>query len=619
MWVNLSTGRSWEEGLDPALWRLYLGGRGLGSYLARRHLRPDVAPLGERNPLFFLTGPLTGTVAPVGSKFVVVTRSPATEGFLDSYASGALAVELRQCGYDGLAVVGRAAAPSWLEVADGGVKLHAASELWGLDALEADARVRELVAGGLGPGEPAGCGVLAIGPAGENLVSFAGINSDQGRQAGRGGAGAVMGAKRLKAIAVRGTGPVPAEDPRGILELAREHNLKLAESPLGKARSRFGTPLTLDITNRAGMLPTRNFSSGVFPEAQGELDSVGVERRTVASRSCFGCGVACSKVTRFAGSGMEPLLAVEGPEYETLGMLGSNLGIASLPFVMRANHLCDRLGLDTISTGAVVGFAMECAERGLLGGEWAQEAPRFGDEAGALRLIEDIAFRRGLGGLLARGVRAAAQVVGQGSDRFAMHSKGLEFPAYEPRAAFGAALAYAVSPRGACHRRAWPPAREVLGGVPPFTVEGKAQLVKEMYDENCVLHSLLVCDFPFKFIPLTLQDYARYVELALGQAVTLEDFSRLADRVETCIRLVNLALGLGREQDTLPARTLEEPLPEGPPAGKILGREGLDRMLDEYYALRGWDREGRPRPETLQRLGLEDEGGPDGGDQIVGR
>jgi aldehyde:ferredoxin oxidoreductase len=254
----------------------------------------------------------------------------------------------------------------------------------------------------------------------------------------------------------------------------------------------------------------------------------------------------------------------------------------------------------------VIGFVMECFERGLLSADRTDGLVlHFGDAETSLRAIEMIAYREGFGDLMAEGVKKLAEHIGAGSERFAMHVKGMEFPAYEPRGAFGSALSYAVSPRGACHRRAWPPALEILGDAPPYTAEGKADIVKGMYDENCVLHSLLVCDFPAKFIPLTLDVYSQYFQAVTGESLSVEDFATIADRIETLVRLFNLREGFRRKDDTVPYRTLHESLPDGPAKGQIIGEANFNRMIDEYYALRGWDSEGVPTKETLQKYQLK--------------
>jgi aldehyde:ferredoxin oxidoreductase len=309
----------------------------------------------------------------------------------------------------------------------------------------------------------------------------------------------------------------------------------------------------------------------------------------------------CSRLVDVTDNGKR--VRLEGPEYETLGMLGSNLGISDPATICQANLICDRLGMDTISAGGVLGFAMECVERGLLKDQTVSDL-RFGNGDAALRLLKDIAHRRGIGDLMAEGVRVMAREIGGGSERFAMHVKGLELPAYDPRAGFGTALTYAVTPRGGCHRRAWPPAKEVLGGVPPYTVVGKAAMVKEMFDERAILHSLVACDFHPSALPISLQEYAEFVAAVTGYVFTPDEWSRTAERIETTIRLFNIRAGLGREDDTLPPRLLEEALPDGPAKGQMFGHSGLSMMLDEYYSLRGWDQHGVPLPATLNSLNM---------------
>ncbi|RPI56804.1 MAG: hypothetical protein EHM56_04175 [Chloroflexi bacterium] len=326
-----------------------------------------------------------------------------------------------------------------------------------------------------------------------------------------------------------------------------------------------------------------------------------MKKLTIGNAGCFGCIVPCARLVEVERGGKK--MRVEGPEYETLAMLGSNLGISDPSFVVEANLICDRLGIDTISAGVVVGFAMECMERGLIDDPSMADL-RFGNQEAALRLLEDIGYRRGLGDLMAEGVKVASERIGRGSERFAIHSKGLEFPAYDPRAGFGTGLTYAVTARGGCHRRALPPGREVLGGVPPYTVEGKAAMIKELFDERTLYHSLLVCDYAGSGLAIPFTRYAEFIAAVTGTLYSQEELAEAADRIETTTRLFNLRQGLGRQDDTLPARILEEPLPDGPARGQLFGREGLERMKDEYYALRGWDAAGVPLPETLARLGI---------------
>jgi aldehyde:ferredoxin oxidoreductase len=595
--IDLTGGSTSELAIPEATFQRYLGGRGLGARLLYDLLPAKTDPLSPENLLLFLTGPLTGSMVTGSSKFVVVTKSPATQAWCDAYSSGRISVQLKKAGYDGMVVRGRANHPCYILIDGGRVEIRDAGFLWGRDSFETERMLKEA------EGEPA-VSVSSIGPAGEKLVNIAAINSDLYRQAGRGGVGAVMGSKNLKAIAVRGDGPVALHDRKGVVEMSRGHYRRALASDVAQARMKYGTPLTLNVTNTGGILPTKNFQYSTWDRALGKIDSVGVYGSVKKNVSCLSCFIHCSLITE-AAEGKYKGTTLEGPEYETLGLFGSNLLIDSLPTILQANVLCDMLGIDTISAGNIIGFLMECFERGLVSpADAGGFEVRFGDEEGTLAAVEMMALRRGIGDLLANGVRAAAQHIGGDSERFAMQVKGLEFPAYDPRGAFGAGLSYAVSPRGACHRRAWPPAKEILGNYPPYTAEGKAEMIRGLYDLNCVVHSLLLCDMPGKFIPLSLQDYADYYRAVTGEAVSLEDFDHIAGRIETLIRMFNVREGLDRGDDTLPYRTLEEPLPDGPGKGQCVGRENLERMLDEYYACRGWDAQGVPTEQTLQRYDL---------------
>lgn len=509
--VDLTSGKTKDLPVSEGLFRKYLGGRGLGARLLFDLLPPKTDPLSPENVILFMTGPLTGTNVTGSSKFVVVTKSPLTQGWCDSYSSGRISVELKKAGYDGMVIRGRSNHPCYLRIDDRKIEIREADLLWGKDSFETEGLLKEME-------KDSSVGVSSIGPAGERLCKFACINSDLYRQAGRGGVGAVMGSKNLKAIVVKGRKGIDLHDRKRIIDLNRNNYQRAKKSQVAQARMKFGTPLTLNITHVGGILPTKNFQFGTWEKALEKIDSVGVYKSVKSHKACLSCFIHCSLVTE-ASEGKYKGISLEGPEYETLGMFGSNQLMDSLPFIMQANILCDKWGMDTIDTGNVIGFVMECFDRGLISPDQTEGLEiRFGDPEASLAAIEMIAFRKGFGDILAEGVRAAAGHIGHDSDRFAMQVKGMGFPAYEPRGAFGSGLSYAVSPRGACHRRAWPPAQEILGNYPPYTAEGKAEMVKGLYDENCVLHSLLVCDMPAKFIPLSLDDYAQYLQAATGES-----------------------------------------------------------------------------------------------------
>lgn len=595
--IDLNSGKSKVLTVPTSLYEKYIGGRGLGIRILYHMLPPQTDPLSPNNLLLFLTGPLTGTFATGSSKFVVITKSPLTHGWCDSYSSGRISLELKKAGYDGFIIRGKSNSPCYLRIDEKGTELREAKNFWGKDSFETEMKLKEM------EGDNS-IGVSSIGPAGEKLVRFASINSDFYRQAGRGGVGAVMGSKNLKAIIVKGTKNIEIHNRRKMIELNREYYQRAQKSPVAQARMKYGTPLTLNITHAGGILPTKNFQYGTWEKALGKIDSIGVSKNIIRYKACVSCFTHCSFETRVS-EGPYQGITIEGPEYETLGMFGSNLLIDSLPTIIQANHLCDQLGIDTISTGNVIGFVMECFQRGLISPKETEGFEiRFGDEENCLEAIKKIAFRQGFGDRMAEGVKRLSQEIGKDSERFAMHVKGLEFPAYEPRGAFGSGLSYAVSPRGACHRRAWPPAKEILGGYPPYTIEGKAIMIRDLYNENCILHSLLVCDMPAKFIPLSLKDYSQYLYAVTGETFTEEDFYNIAERIETLIRLFNNREGFTRKDDTLPYRTLYEPLPDGPARGQCIGEENLNKMIDQYYELRGWDNWGIPTEKTLQKYQL---------------
>jgi aldehyde:ferredoxin oxidoreductase len=598
--INLTNEQVNVVSLQEEILKRYMGGRGLGAKLFWDLIPAKADPLGPENILMILSGPVGGTIAPGAGKHVVVTKSPASRGWLDAYSSGRMTPEMKFAGYDGLVITGKAKHPVYTLIKDDKVEIRDARPLWGKGSFEAETYIKEMF-------HPE-CGEVCIGPAGENLVKFACINSEFFRQAGRGGAGAVMGSKNLKLIAVKGSGGIKVAHLQRLFDIVLKHYDKFKISPIGIARHRYGTPLTYNITHAAGMLPTRNFTNGQFARGLGKIDKDGVFNATISTRACYSCPfLACSKFTDVK-EGIYKGAKLEGPEYETIGLLGSNLEIDYLPFIIKANYLCDDLGMDTISAGNVIGFVMECFERGILTKEDTGGLDvRFGNHEDAVKLLEMIAYRKGFGDLCARGVRDMAKVLDKGTEDYAMESKGLEFPAYDPRAGWGSTLSYSVNPRGGCHRRAWPPMKEVLEGVYPFTTEGKAQMIKGLMDDNCVMHSLLVCDFQGKFIPLNTEEFGEYFNAVTGLNLSENDLYERADIIETLIRQINNREGLTAEDDRLPKRILEESLPEGPPEGRVIGHENFMKMKREYYLLRGWDEQGVPTPETISKYKYDGE------------
>jgi len=569
--------------------RMFIGGKGLGARLLYESVEPGLDPLAPENPLIFITGPLTATSASTSGRWAVVTKSPHTGIFLDSQVGGHFGAQLKMAGFDCLTVRGKADAPVYLHIKDGQCRILDALELWGKGVFETERILKK---------RHPGAKVGSIGPAGENLVSYACISFDLYRQAGRGGAGAVMGSKNLKAVVTEGSYKVRYADfaakGKSLRKLINEH-------PVMRERREIGTPLWVAKANRAGFLPTRNFSSGVF-ELADEISGETMRRKIVVkNRACYGCPILCGKFSR-VDEGKHQGIEVEGPEYETIALLGSNCGIGSIEAIAHANMLCDDLGLDTISTGNVIGFAMECYRKGLLKDTDGLHL-EFGDENALLAMIEKIARREGIGELFSGGVRKAAQAIGQGTEKFAIHVKGLELPGVDPRGAWGMALAYATSDRGGCHQRCWTPSAELAGTLKRFSTEGVAQFVKDTQDERAACFSLVLCDFA----PFSVEDFVELLNLATGFDLTEAEYLAAGERIWNLTRMFNVREGIRRRDDTLPTRLMEEPLPEGGAKGQVVTREALDNMLDEYYKVRGWNEEGIPGEDKLRELSLRSE------------
>ncbi len=570
--------------------RAFLGGKGLGAYLLYKLLKPKADPLGPDNLLMFLTGPLTSTGYPTSGRVVVVTKSPLTGLFLDSHTGGAFGPELRRTGYDGLVITGRAEEPVYLWLEDGELEFRDASRAWNQPVDKAV----ELIRAETDPRAH----VAVIGPAGERTVRFAAIMFDRDEDpwrsgvAGRGGAGAVMGSKRLKAVAVRARkGRVEIHDEKAFKALLKHLYAKVRKAPSFYIRRAVGTSYWLEPMNRLGFLPTRNFTSG-FIEDHYALTAAYLRAHVVKDVACAYCPLRCGKVVR----------TPEGEakvEYELLAMMGANDGIKDALEVARSIKLVTELGLDGISTGVVISFAMEAGEKGLLKG-----VPSFGDAEGQRELVRKIAYREGVGDLLAEGVKRAAEALGGEALKLAMHVKGMELPGYDPRASWGMALAYATADRGGCHQRAWTVRAEIDGRLKRFSKEGVAKFVKEVQDERSAAYSLVVCDF----LPLGVEDFIEGLKCAAGLEYGVEDYLRVGERIWNLTRLFNIReAGISRADDTLPPRVFEEPLPTSPWGGEArLPKEVFEAMLDEYYALRGWDpATGRPTPEKLRELGLD--------------
>jgi aldehyde:ferredoxin oxidoreductase len=586
--VDLSSGVIETTPLPAEAMPLLLGGKGLGAYLLYSEQAPGVEPLSPENHLIFHNGPLTGTTAPTAGRFGVTTRSPATGTYCDSYCGGYWGQTLKYSGFDALVVSGAAVEPVMLVIDDERAELRPAGHLWGRNILSTSHQLRQ----DFGHDWQS----LVIGPPGEQRRNLAGIFNDS-RALARGGPGAVMGSKNLKAIVVRGSGAVKVynqEKYQRALQLAFRAVRMSSEVTL---LSREGTINILEIINVMGALPTRNFQRGQFEYAKQVSGAAFREHNWVKEYACFGCPIGCGKYTSPFADGV----FIEGPEYETTFAMGPNCAIGDREAIIRLNWWCDEYGLDTISTGGVIGFVMEMFERGLLtAADLDGIEPRFGDAKAALALAEKIAKVEGCGEWLGQGVAAIARQYPQ-AEPFAMQVKGLEMPAYHPNAAKGTALGYAVSERGACHLRGAPLGELFSGAADPLAIEGKPQLFRDNQADKAVWNSACLCYFPG--YGMKLKELWQLVTAATGfDYPTVTDLERLGERVATLARLFNVREGFARAQDTLPVRNLAQPMSGGPADGQVVE---LAPMLDEYYRLMGWDENGVPTSLKLRELGLE--------------
>ncbi len=577
--VNV-TDKSWQAvELPESLARDYLGGRGIGTKLLYDLQQGKVDPLAPDNHLIIFTGPLNGTNAPGSSRIIFITKSPQSNAINPASMGGAFPNAFKRTGFDGLVLRGTATGKVWIHITPEGVSFHDATDLWGLTTSETEKRIKEKI------GDR--CRVACIGPAGENLVRYAAIVSET-RTASRGGPGTVMGSKHVKAIAVSGRVEVPIADKEAFKEAVKKVRADQEENPSLVGMQMNGTAGLISVVNAMGGLPTRNFQAGTFEAAEEIAGSAITEHNRIKDFACQSCPVGCGLIAEVK-SGPRAGLTTEGPEYESAVMLGSNIGIGDRDIIIAENSLCDEFGMDTISTGNVIGFAMECYEKGLLTDrDTGGLALKWGDGEVALKLIEMIAKKEGIGKRLAGGVARLSKEI-PGSESFAMHVKGLELAAYDPRAVFGQALSYATAPRGGEHGRGGYMIVEFfMPDVDLYTHEGKAERAVMLAENACLYDMAGLCSF--NFVPVAL--VPDLVNAVMATQHTEESLRAISKQVITLERTFNIREGFTRKDDTLPPRLFNEPLPEGMAEGKKV--EGLDLMLDDYYRLRGWDKEGNP-------------------------
>ena len=574
--VDLTTKTISTEPLRQEWIRQYWGSWGMALRYYWDQVTPDVDPLSADNAIVIMTGPFSGTLVPLTSRLALVSKSPHTGTIFTSNVGGAFGPELKFAGYDGLIIKGASATPVYLKIVDDQVSIVDASAMMGKGVFDTEECLEEAV--GLGAKS------LAIGPAGEKLVSYSMIGSESYRQFGRGGTGALFGSKNLKGVVCKGSGPVAVADmPRFIERITHHKQENLCTEENLWAHSD-GTAVLVDVTNEMGIHPTRHYTEGVN-DAKGTLNSDAIKAAKLGDRACAACPFACGKFTRIGEA------EVEGPEYETLCLGGSNCEVNDLEAVIKFNRICDDLGLDTMSCGSTISLAMEMTEQGK-----HDFGVRFGDSAEYLKLVEEIAMlstERGRD--LAMGAKKVAAKYN--ASELAMEVKGLEVPAYEPRGNYGMGIAYATSERGACHLRAFTIFSEV-----PFEIETQVNDVIAAQNFNAIKWSMCYCDF---WGSINTEITADLLSVALGETVTAEELDLAGERIWNLSRLFNLKNGFGSKEDSLPEKVLKNPLKKGPHAGRVFSPEDFGTALELYYQGRGWDEQGRPSNAKLADLGLD--------------
>lgn len=596
--VDLTARKVYTQAVTDRMAELFLGGNGFGINLLYEEVPAQADPLGAENLLLFMVGPCQGTRVPaVGSRTAVLAKSPLTNLFMDSYFGGNFGAQLKYAGYDGLVIAGKAARPVYLYIKDEVVEIRDASDLWGKNTYECQVELADSL-------EEKGFSTACIGPAGEREVKMACIISGV-HAAGRGGTGAVMGSKNLKAIAVKGSRGVAVPDIKALEQFCDALTERFKSNPAtSKVLPTYGTAAIVGANNKLGLFGSKNWQSEVFEEADKINGDTLREQYFVKNSACFSCPIGCGKVNYVRQGKYHGALSV-GPEYETLWSLGSNCGNGDLASLIAADRLCDELGIDTISCGGAIAMAMECYEKGIITAEdTGGLALKFGNPDTVLTLLKQIGYREGFGRILGEGTRAMARQYN--AKEFAYETKGLEIPAHSPRGYLGMAMGYATSNRGGTHQDGRPSA-ERAGAVARTDPQGKSRYIIDVQRMTTLADCLIACRFTEGIFGVTgiTQDMSDIVKYVTGMEKTVEELVEIADRVYALERAFNAREGTSRKDDTLPYRAFNEPIPEGPSKGQYFPREAFEKELDDYYLLRGWDRQtGWPTKETLLRLEL---------------
>jgi aldehyde:ferredoxin oxidoreductase len=565
--INLSKQRSTVEPIPESILRSYLGGKGLGSYLLLKENPPHIDPFSPENRLIFTLGPLADTPFYGSSRYAVFTKSPQTGIYSESYSGGKITLSLSRTGYDAIIIEGRSNHPIFLEISDKEVIFHSASSLWGKETYEAEEAILKKV------GKDSGA--LVIGPAGENLVKFAVIESEHWRSLGRAGIGAVMGSKKLKGIAFHGKKRRKIADPSSLKRLALKFKDRVKNNQIVHIYKKYGTPMLVSIMNTIGAFPTQYWSKGTFEGWEGISAESLMERCEVNSIACPYCFMACRKISEVK-QGRHRGLRIMGPEYETIYAFGGLCMVNSIEEIIYLNDLCDRLGMDTITAGNLAAFTIEASKIKKI-----KENLDYGDVDGIAEILTKIAYRKGVGRILSKGVRHAASVWGM-EDK-AIHVKGLEPAGFDPRVLKGMGLAYATSDRGACHLRATFYKSELSGQIDPNQIKGKAKLFVDYEDKMTLFDALILCRFYRDLI--TWKDLQEIIKSTCNLSLKKKELKTLASGIINLARSFNQQEGVTRKEDKLPRRFFREVL-QG--TEKTIHPEDLQFMLKEYYQLRGW-------------------------------
>jgi aldehyde:ferredoxin oxidoreductase len=580
LFVDLSTKKTEIRDIPTEWVELYTGQKGLGTRILMEDFPVKTDPLSPENRIVLSTSIMAGTIVSSSSKLAMVTKSPHTKTISDGSVGGHIGAELKYTGYDAVLITGKSDELSYLYIDPDKAEIRPASNLKGIGTFETETRLKEMV----GDGQVK---ILSIGPAGEHLVPFSCVCSERYRQLGRGGIGAVMGSKNLKAIAIRGWLDVHVPDIEECMKVVTEIHSKGGitdpENPIYVE----GTPCLVALAQESGLLPTRNFQKGTFSEAEKISSDVFTKIRR-NKKACFSCTIACGNYVKTGNA------EVEGPEYETIALCGACIGNGDPDKIVQFNATCDDLGMDTISAGGTIAFMMEMTEKGI-----HDFGIRFGETDNALRLLKQIAFREGMGAEAALGTKALSEKCGGNS--FAMQIKGLELPGYDPRGSWGMGIAYATAPRGGCHMSAYPIEYEAWGELEPFTYKDKAQLVVKLQNAQFAKFSMGVCDF----WPIGSDTLGRLFEITYGGKWPRERVNKVGERIFNLQRMFNVMAGFTRKDDKLPERLHKEVLKDGAPKGIVMPKDAFEKAMDEYFSCRSWDEQGRPTIEKLKELNIE--------------